>query len=312
MTNLPKVYIGVDVSKKTLDIHVYPIGKMIKIDNTKSGINSLIKQLNQYEIVQIACESTGGYEKLLCQVFGQNNYKVWIVDPRRIKGFIISSGCRSKTDKIDAKKIAEFASKNTKDYDAFEKTNNQEHLLALVNRKNDLTKFLGVEKTRLKHPSHALSEASIKRFIKVLEKEIKSIDKQMQELIKQDKDLNKKSEILESIPGIGKATAAVLLSAVPELGQISNKEASALIGVCPYDNQSGKHNGKKFVKGGRQLPRNALYMCALTTIKYSFALKEFYNRLRITKPFKVAMVAVMHKLVILANSLIKKGELCKV
>ena len=237
----------------------------------------------------------------------------WIVDPRRIRGFIVSTGCKSKTDKIDSQKIAEFCSKNTRDYATIETTENQAKLQALVNRKNDLTKFLAAEKTRLKQPSHALYLPSIKRLIKVLKAEVKTTEKQISDLLKKDSELSQKAEILESIPGIGIASAVLLLSHVPELGTISNRKISALVGVCPYDNESGKFKGKRRIRGGRITPRNNLYMCALTTIKYNLILKSFYDRLiENKKPFKVAIVAVMHKLIILANSLLKKGELCRV
>ena len=313
MTNVSKVYIGVDVSKNKLDIYIHPLGKFFKIANTEEEITKLIKELAKYDVAQVACEATGGYEKMLSQILKNNLYNIWIVDPRRIKGFIIASGCKTKTDKIDAQKIAEFATKNSRGYETFYKTKNEDKLLALVNRKGDLTKFLAAEKTRLKHPSHTLYLASIKKLIKTLESEIKIIDKQIQNLIQQDDDLNTKSKFLESIPGIGKASAATLLSFVPELGKLSNRKISALVGVCPYDNESGKYKGKKYIRGGRITPRNTLYMCALTTIKYNLIFKNFYDRLIANKkPFKVAIVAVMHKLIILANSLLKKGELCKV
>lgn len=262
--------------------------------------------------MQVACEATGDYEKLLIKLLQDSSYNSWIVDPRRIKGFIISTGCKSKTDKIDAKKIAEFAAKNSPNYEAIRKSYNQEVLQAFVNRKADLTQYLSSEKTRLKHPSHELSIKSIKKSMTFLEKEIKSIDEKISELIKSDDALIKKVKLLESIPGIGKATAALLVSFVPELGQLSNNKISSLIGLCPYNRESGNYNGKRFIRGGRMIPRNALYMCALTTIKYHLPLKEFYNRLRENKkPFKVAMVAIMRKLIIIANVILKKGELCK-
>jgi transposase len=309
--NISKVYIGVDISKNNLDIYIHPLGKFFKVANSKVAIERFIKGLAEYDSAQIACEATGGYEKLLAQLLKISCYPIWIVDPRRIKGFIVASGGRSKTDKIDARKIAEFASKNSPDYETISKTENQDKLGSLVNRKNDLVKFLIAEKTRLKHPSHVLNVSSIKKLIKILESEIKSIDLQMQSLIQEDEELNKKSIFLQSIPGIGKASAATLLSFVPELGQLSNRKISALIGVCPYENESGSYKGKKFIRGGRIIPRKMLYMCALTTIKFHLPLKVFYDRLIADKkPFKVAIVAVMHKLIMIANSLLKRGELC--
>ena len=179
MDIISKMYIGVDISKNSLDIYIYPIKKRLKIDNTKIAIKNFIKTLSYYDNVQIACEATGGYEKLLAMLLKQSNHDVWVVDPRRIKGFIISTGCKTKNDKIDAQKIAEFYFKNTRDYVAIEATENQVQLQSLVNRKNDLTKFLAMEKTRLESPSHVPSLQSIKRLCKVLDKEIKLIEKQM-------------------------------------------------------------------------------------------------------------------------------------
>lgn len=312
MTTVSKVFIGVDVSKNNLDICIYPLNKSFKIANSTTDIEKFIKSLSLYDVLEIACEATGGYEKLLATVLRKHSFNLWIVDPRRIKGFIIASGCKSKTDKIDAQKIAEFASKTSKEYQTIDKSENQEILQAWINRKQDLTEFLAAEKTRLKHPSHELCASKIQKMIAFLKKEIKALDKDIKNLIGSDAELQNKSTILESIPGIGQATAALLMSFVPELGQLSNPKISSLVGVCPYDRESGNYKGKKFIRGGRKIPRNALYMCALTTIKYYLPLKEFYDRLkRKEKPFKVAMVAVMHKLIMIANSLLQKGELCK-
>jgi len=232
MVNLSQVYVGVDISKKHLDIYIHPLGKSLKVDNKEGDMHKIIDVLDKYDNVKIACEATGGYEKLLAQHLKKSSYDLWIIDPRRVKGFIVASGCKSKTDKIDAQKIAEFASKNSRGYQSLDKTEHHEQMLGLVNRKNDLTKFLIAEKTRLQHPSHATQITNIKKFIKILESQIKSIDQQIESIIKNDEILIEKSKILESIPGIGKASAAALLSFVPELGQISNTKISALVGLC--------------------------------------------------------------------------------
>jgi transposase len=313
MNSISKAYIGVDISKDSLDICIYPLNKFFKIANTKDNITRFIKQITQYEVAAIACEATGSYEKLLARICNKHGYNLWVIDPRRIKGFIIASGCKSKTDKIDAQKIAQFAAQNIGDHKIVIKTETQEKLQSFVNRKADLTAILGMEKTRLKQPAHMLSLSSIKKMIKVLETEIKNIDYKIKTLMDQDSELSLKTTLLESIPGIGKHSAAVLLAHVNELGLVNKRQISALVGVCPYDRSSGKYKGKKFIRGGRRVPRNALYMCALTTIKYNLIFKKFYDRLiEKGKPFKVAIIAVMHKLIILANALLKKGELCKV
>lgn len=313
MVKVSQVYVGVDISKNNLDIYIYPIAKFFRVDNSKEGIKQLVLKLTKYNVAQVACEATGGYEKLLIKTLQQHLYNSWIIDPRRIKGFITSKGFKSKSDKIDAQKIAEFVAQNSNSYQAVLKTETEENLKALVNRKQDLTTFLGAEKVRLQHPSHELSVSSIKKMISFLQKEIKKIDKNIEDIIKSDADLCLKSDYLASIPGIGKATASLLLSFVPELGTINNKQVSALVGLCPYTRESGNYKGKRFIQAGRVVPRNALYMCALTTIKYHLPLKDFYNRLIDNgKPFKVAIVAIMRKLIVIANSILKKGEPCKV
>ena len=311
MKNLTKVWIGVDISKKTLDICINPIGKFFKISNSADEIEMFVEELKQFDVKQIACEATGGYEKLLEKILRKHGYTLWIVDPRRVKGYIVSTGCKSKTDKIDAQKIADFATKNSPNYDAIRRTESLEILHILNSRKSDLTKVLSAEKNRLKGPAYEACQSSIQNVIKFLQKETKSIEMQIKHMIQQDETLNKKALVLESIPGIGYASAALLLSSVPELGLLNNRQISALIGVCPYDRSSGSYAGKKFIRGGRMIPRNILYMCALTTIKYHLPLKEFYDRLiENKKPFKVALIAVVHKLIIIANSLLKKEETC--
>jgi transposase len=312
MTNITKGHIGVDISKESLDLYIYHEGTHYKIDNSAKAIEAFIKELNLDEAVKFVCEATGGYEKTLARVLKKHGFNLWIVDPRRIKGFIIATGCKGKTDKIDAKKIAEFAAQNNRDYVPIEKTQNQEQIQALINRKGDLIKILVAEKTRFKHPSHELSRKSIEQMIKVLTKEIKAIEKSISKLVAQDQVLSQKANLLESIPGIGSTSAIALLTSIPELGMLSNKKISALTGLCPFDKQSGKFRGKSFIRGGRSFPRTMLYMCALTTIKYNLILKTFYDRLIEKKPFKVAIVAVMHKLIILANTILKKGQPCKV
>lgn len=310
MLNISKVFIGVDVSKDALDIHINPIGKAIKIKNTQKDISHFIRKLDEFAIGGIGCESTGGYEKELREALRKAAYGLWVIDPRRIKAFMVSRGSRSKTDKIDAKHIAEFVSINHQDYETIYKTDAEESLQALVNRRSDFIQFRASDRTRLKHPAHMASQSSIISFCKFLDQEIKSLDRQIEELIKSDDELSKKVRIIKSVPGIGKTTAGLLISFIPELGKLSNRKISALIGLCPYENESGKYRGKKFIKGGRSIPRKALYMCALTTIKYRYGLKEFYDRLKANnKPFKIAIVAVMHKLIMLVNSLLRRSEL---
>lgn len=313
MDSVTKVFIGVDVSKEKLDVHIYPLKKNLTIKNSEQDIKGFISILSEYSIGQIGCESTGGYEAKFRKILKENGYSVWNIDPRRIKAFKIASGRRAKTDKIDAQKIAEFLSNNPNSNQQIDRPKDHEELQSLVNRKNVLVKIRATERTRLKQPSHELSTESIKKHINYLDGEIELLKKAIQKIIDNDSDLAKKSNILKSIPGIGPTAASTLLSFVPELGELSNKKITALLGLCPYDNQSGKYCGKKFIQGGRSIPRKILYMCGLSAIVHNSKLKGFYERLiKSGKCYKVAMVAVMHKLLVIANALLTKNETFKV
>ncbi|MBV8661319.1 MAG: transposase, partial [Candidatus Dependentiae bacterium] len=138
MITVSKIYVGVDVSKDNLDICIEPLGKTFRIANSEDAIEKFIKKLPQFDELKIACESTGGYEKLLDKVLSKHGMHLWIVDPRRIKGFIVSKNCKSKTDKIDAIKIAQFVMQNSEDYKQMKKTEQEQLLQALVDRKQDL------------------------------------------------------------------------------------------------------------------------------------------------------------------------------
>lgn len=313
MIKLPEIYVGVDVSKDKLDIHFYPIRKSFIIGNNKTDMTKLTFELSKYYVKQITCEATGGYEKPFVKELKEKSYSVRIEDPRRIRGFIIASGCKAKTDKIDAKKIAEFAFHNfhnQKEYVQIKKSENQERIQSLTNRRNDLILFESSEKTRLQHPSHEQSIPSIKRIIRVLEKEIAKIEREIQEIIDSDASLKRKAEILESVPGVGKVASSTLISHLFELGILENGQISAIAGLCPYDHQSGKHKGKSFIRGGRPIPRKVLYMCAMSACRCNDKIKEFFDRMiQAGKSFKVAIVAAMNKLPRILNTLIKKDEL---
>lgn len=309
MTTITKNFVGVDVSKNSLDVYIYPKNQSLKVDNTQEGIDKLLQMFATNNIVQIVCESSGGYENLLIKASNDAGFKTWRVDPKRIKAFIVSEGVRVKTDAIDAKMIARFASQKEADYEQSKRSDIDEKLKALVQRKAILTEMAATEKRRLKGPAGQYYKDSIERIIELIEKEIESFDDSIQELIQQDKNFSKKNEILQSIPGIGKATAAALIADMPELGTIDNKKAAALLGVAPYTKQSGTYRGCEIISGGRPAPRKALYMATLAATRYNKSMKIFYDRLRDNgKKPKVAVVAVMNKLIVTMNAMLRKNE----
>ncbi len=308
MKKITNFFVGVDVSKKWLDIYIHPKNEFFRISNCVIGINKLLQTLSAYNIERIVCESSGGYENLLLNLCAEAQYKIWQVDPKRIKAFIVSEGIKAKTDKIDAKMIALFASQKEPKYDKHQKSLIHCKLRALVQRKTDLTNMASMEKKRLNGPSGLYCKENIENILKIFSDNINTLDVEIQKIIDEDDDMNNRKQILESIPGIGKTTAANLIAHMPELGTVENKEAAALLGVAPYTKQSGTYKGQETISGGRFAPRCALYMAALTACRYNPVMKNFYSRLRNTgKKPKVAVVAVMNKLIVTINAMCKKN-----
>jgi transposase len=310
MVTLSQVDVGVDISKRHIDVCLYQTGKEVHIPNSTEGLTKLTKVLAQYQVRQIVCEATGGYESLMCKTLRALNYKVWRVQPLRIKAFIASEGIKAKTDKIDAKMIALFASQKKCAYDEHFRSENNEKLKNLVALKSSITASAAEIKTQLQQVSDPDCVQLLTQNLKFLEKQGTKLTVQIEQVIADDQDMSNKAKIMTSIPGIGDGTASTMLALLPELGTVNNKVAAALVGVAPYTRQSGSFKGQAKISGGRAPLRSILYMAALTAIKYNSKLAQFYQRLIASgKVFKVAIVAVMRKLVIYLNTLVKKGEL---
>lgn len=311
MKKITKIYVGVDISKNNLDICLLPGKKSFRIQNDIRGIEVLIKELSKHTIERIVCESSGGYENLLIQTLVEANYQFWRVDPKRISAFIASEGVKAKTDPIDAFMIALFAQqKELPEYARIKKPKlDAEKLRAIVDRRDALTRTAAEEKTRLKHPYLYICRQEIKEHITFLKKQIKLLEKEIKLILKNDADWTQKLEIITSIPGVGITTGASLIAYLPELGTLGNKQAAALVGLAPYANQSGNKIKKFKIAAGRASPRKALYMAALSATQFNHDIKIFYQRLvNAGKLKKIALVAVMRKLLILTNVLIGKNE----
>jgi len=311
--NSKNAYIGIDVSKAHLDIHIRPIAKQMKIENSQRGMKRLLRFLKQteYSVQQIVCESSGGYQRLAVRILEEEGYNVWSANPALVKSFIRSEGVLSKTDAHDAKMIALFAEKKEQSYEKEPWSQEMEDLQELVKRKADLVQMLAMEKTRLQSPTvNKACSRLIKGHIRQLEKQIKKVDTITDEQRLLNPVWKKKTEIMQSIPGIGRETAVNLLTFMPELGKITGKQSAALLGVAPYANESGCYRGKTSVRGGRSIPRRLVYMAALSASRANPVLKQFYNRLRTKgKKPKVAIVAVMRKLITFINVLLEKEKL---
>lgn len=310
--NLTKIFVGVDVSKNNLDVFLRPVGQHFRLKNNIEGIEELLNHLSKYTVGRIVCEASGGYESLVTSALSRANYKIWLMEPKRIKSFIASEGIKAKTDKIDARMLALFAEQKELPEEMCVKTatTNEELLQALVKRREVIVKMVAQEKTRLDHPQSILCKDDIESLIAHLANKIENIDEKIQNIINGDSKMLDKQKIITSIPGAGKVLSATLIATMPELGKIENKSIAALIGVVPYTNESGNFKKQATIREGRPIPRKALYMPTLSAIRCNQDFKKFYNRLLSNgKKPKVAIVAVMRKFIIVANTLVAENRM---
>lgn len=307
MKIITNVYVGVDVSKNKLDAHFHPTGTTNSFMNSEDGIKKLIGSLLDYDVIQIVCEATGGYEDLMVQMLHSAGHKIWRVEPNRIKSFIRSKGKKAKTDTIDARMIALFSAQETSEHKFIEHGEVHTKLKDLTKRRKDLIEMISMERQRLKHPNHLFSKVAIQEHIDFMGNQVKELDHKIDTLIENNSNISKKTKIIESVPGIGRTTAAIIVAEMPELGEIKNKQAAALVGVAPYTQESGQYKGKSAISGGRKTVRCALFMAALVASRFNPIMKEFYHRLCVVgkKSPKVALVAVMRKLVVILNTMIR-------
>ena len=303
-----KIYIGVDVSSTKLDINSYQSINHFTVNNSPAGIQRIISKIlnacSDEHTPHFIIEATGGYEKLLIHTLAKNNIPCSLVNPRNTRDFAKSMGFLAKTDKIDAEVLALFGEKiEPRPYQMPSKIRLQ--LAELSKRREQLMAELVREKNRLKK-ADALIQPSIEKHLKFLKNEIELMDKQLQAIIQGNEELREIDKLLQTIIGVGKGTATSVLARLPELGQIDNKALSALVGVAPYNCDSGNMRGRRRVYGGRDKFRSSLYMAALSAARSNPVIKGFYDRLIAKgKPAKVALTACIHKLVHIMNAMVR-------
>jgi len=295
------VYVGIDISKSQLDCHLRPHNMRMSCPNTPAGISQLISVLSQHAIDLIIMEATGGYERQVHETLHNKGFKVRVINPRQVRNFAKALGYLAKTDKIDSIVLSLFAEKLSPDSRS-PKSAQEYELKSLVMRRRQLIDELTREKSRLdKKPISPLRD-SLTKHIKWLKEEVKSLDILIEKKIPLFEDLYKNYKILISVPGIGRQTAAVLLAELPELGSLSNRQISALVGVAPINRDSGPYSGQRHISGGRHSVRCSLYMATLVGVRHNPKIKAFYERLRKAgKSAKVALVASMRKFIIILN-----------
>ena len=304
MSNTTKSFVGIDVSKSELEIWIRPTNKSLTFANTEDGIALMIEHLKTLSPSLIVLEDTGGYEMAAVNAMVSKKLPVVAINARQIRDFAKSTGKLAKTDRIDAQVIAHFAEVVRPPLRPL-KDEQTQRLQALNTRRRQIVKMITAEQNRL-HQAPKWTAKTIKSHISWLNKELKKIDKEISNLIKGSPIWRQKDAILQSFKGVGPITSSKVLSSLPELGTLSSKKISALVGVAPLNRDSGKFRGTRGVWGGRGDVRAVLYMAALSASRSNPVIREFYMRLiQAGKPHKVAMTACMRKMIVILNSMIK-------
>ena len=298
-------FVGIDVAKDELVVHILPTNQQRTVPNSLKGINELLTLFKEIKPKQILFEATGGLERELLTNLAANGFEVVCINPRQARDLAKGLGELAKTDAVDARMLATFAQLQHFKPRPVPSRETQE-MNDLVTRKQQLIDLRAKEKNRSHDKAQKFIAKSIEKTIDFLDKQIADIDDRIKKMIDDNPDWNEKDKILQSVPGVGPKTSQVLISAMPELGNLNRQEIAALAGLAPFCDDSGKKSGERHIKGGRADVRSALYMAAFNAVHRKNAFKEYYDQLIARgKKRKVALVATMRKLLTTLNTMIK-------
>jgi len=303
---LQNINVGVDTGKSQLDIYIRPLDIYFTVPNNDKGIKEAVRTIAKHQPQRVVIEATGRLEMPFILACDQAKLPYVIANPLRIKRFAGAIGQRAKNDRLDAALIAHYAEKVQPDLTEL-KAENIRLMSDLVSRRNQLLSIQTMERNRLQIlPKNIAS--TITPILTALKNQIEKVEAKITKLIDISPEYQTKNEILQSMPGVGKILAASIISNVPELGYITNKQASSLIGVAPIVRESGRYKGKRIIQGGRTQVRTVMYMAMMSAIQCNPVFKTTYERLLAAgKPKKVAIVACMRKMVVILNSMLRDG-----
>jgi transposase len=299
------IYVGVDVSKDRLDVHVRPGGEAFAVARNGEGLEELNRRLGGLGVSLVAVEATGGFETVVSASLLGMKLPVVVVNPAQVRSYAQALGKRAKSDPIDAEVIARFAEATKPEVRVLPDEQTQA-LADLVARRRQIVQMIAAERQREKRTRLRRVLRSIKNVIAALEKALNDVDQQIDDSIRSSPAWREKEDLLASVPGIGPVTARTLLAEMPELGRLDRREVASLAGLAPWTRQSGQWKGKSFIGGGRSDVRTALFMAALTAARHNPVLKVFHQRLIAAgKPKMVALIAVARKLLTILNAILR-------
>jgi transposase len=300
------MFVGIDVAKDRLDVHIHPAGDRLAVDRNPDGLGQLVAHLKAFELAVIAIEATGGFETIAVAALAAAGLPVVVVNPRQVHSYARALGLNAKTDAIDASVIARFAAATRPEIRPLPDAETLA-LADLLARRRQIVQMLTAEKNRaLRMASNKALQKSIGRIIAALERELARLDQDIDTRVKGSALWREKEDLLASVPGVGKVIARTLIAEMPELGGLDRRQVAALAGLAPWTRQSGTWRGKSFTSGGRTVCRTALFLGALSAARYNPALKAFSTRLRNAGKSKMTvLIAVARKLLTILNAILR-------
>lgn len=299
-----EIFVGIDVSKTSLDIAIHEVQDVSQQNNDDEGIAAIVASMIERVPTLIVLEASGGWEIKLVAALAEAKLPVVVVNPTRVRNFAKAAGQYAKTDKLDARLLARFAAAMRPQVRPL-KTQEQALLSSIISRRQQLVRMLTMEKNR-RVSTHATMRDQLENHIQWLATEIAQLNDQMRDLILAWPLWQANEKILASVPGVGPVTTLTLLADLPELGTLNRQCIAALVGIAPINKDSGRLKGKRRIFGGRASVRSVLYMAALSASKSNPVIRDFYQRLLAKgKPKKVALTACMRKLLTILNAMIR-------
>ena len=300
-------YAGIDVAKAKVDVAVRPTGQKWSIVYDKRGVRELISQMKEMSPALVVLEASGGLELPLVAALAAAELPVVVVNPRQVRDFARATGTLAKTDALDAAVLAHFADAVRPSVRPLRDAETQA-LNSLTARRHQVMTMLVSEKNRLGTAISAV-RPRIEAHVTWLEQELDDLDHGLRETLRQSPVWREKDDLLRTVPGVGEQLSHTLLAHLPELGTLNRRQVAALVGVAPFNRDSGTMRGKRTVWGGRARVRAALYMGALVASRHNPVIRDFYQRLVASgKPKKMALVACMRKLLVILNSILRHGS----
>ena len=302
----PLLFVGIDVAKDRLDVHIRPSGEAFSLSHDAAGLTGLGERLARLGPTLVALEATGGYEVPVAAALASAGLPVAVLNPRQIRDFARASGQLAKTDSLDARVIAAFAEAVRPAARAL--PDEQARTLgALVTRRRQLVEMYGAELNRRRLVHDRQVQQQLAAHLRWLEQALADLERELRQAIRATPVWRETEDLLRSVPGIGPVTAFTLLADLPELGRLPRRQIAALVGVAPFNRDSGAFRGRRTIRGGRADVRRVLYMATISAIRRNPIIGTFYRRLRATgHPAKVAITAAMRKLITTLNAILRE------